>query len=203
MKNVLYFFIGAGLAAFLCLIDNFVCNPPEDPSVIIEKDTIKYTVYEDSLVYVAKIDGKPDIIPDTLIVYRDTLFLTDTVFVYNDYFNKHVYSDTLKNDSNAFIYIRDTVYRNRLLNRFTDIRIINTNKTEIIPRNDHFVTLGGFLITSPNITSVGLRTGLQNDKNEFNLGIGTNKTYIFDYSRKFNLKPLNFNPWKKREKQSD
>jgi hypothetical protein len=200
MKNVLYFFIGAGFSAFLCFFDSFVCNGSPDPDVIIEKDTIKYTVYEDSLVYVAKIDGKPDKIPDTLIIYRDTLFLTDTVFVYNDYFNKYVYADTLRNDTNAFIFIRDTIYRNKLYNRFADIRIINTNKTEIIPGNDRFVSLGAFYVYNPNVSSIGIKTSLENDKNEFSFGIGTDKIYLFEYSRKFHLKPLNFKSWKKREK---
>lgn len=179
-----------------------LCNPLEDTivptSIKIERDTVRDTVYRDSFQYVDRIDGKPEIIPETLIIYRDTFFLKDTVFVYDDYFNKYVYSDTLKNDSDALVFIRDTIYMNKLYNRFSDVQIFNTTITKIIPGNDVFLTLGGFYITNPSLNSFGLKTGLESAKNEINFGIGTDKTFLFEYERKFNLKPLNFRQWLKK-----
>ncbi len=53
------------------------------------------------------------------VIYHDTTTIThmDTAFVIKDYSSYVIYEDTLMNDSLAFISLRDTVYRNRLLNR--------------------------------------------------------------------------------------
>jgi hypothetical protein len=202
MKFTTGLVIGVLIAVVVCFGSDFFCNPPDPiPEIIIEIDTVRDTIYRDSIQYVDAVDGKPDIIPDTVIVYRDTLLLTDTVFVYDDYFVKYVYADTLKNDSSAFIFVRDTIYRNRLFNRYADIEVYNTHTTQIIPKNDRFVTLGAFFVSNPNVNSFGLKTGLENAKNDFEVGIGTNKTYLFTYGRKFELKPLKLKPWLKRSRR--
>ncbi len=53
------------------------------------------------------------------VIYHDTTTIThmDTAFVIKDYSSYVIYEDTLMNDSLAFISLRDTVYRNRLLSR--------------------------------------------------------------------------------------
>ena len=196
MKLALGLIIGVLIASTFF----FICNPVPDPEII--KETIRTTKYKENPKPIAEIPSKPEKIPDTLLIYKDTLyiyadtlFLTDTVFVYDDYFVKRVYEDTLHNDSNAFVFVRDSVYRNRLLNRFSDVQIFKESR--IIPGNPLFLSLGAFYVTNPLFNSAGLKAGFENDKNEFNAGFGTGKTFLFEYERKFNIKPLKLKPWYK------
>ena len=72
------------------------------------------TVYSTDTVIVITQVPKP-----YKVIYHDTTTITnvDTAFVIKDYSSYVIYEDTLMNDSLAFISLRDTVYRNRLLNR--------------------------------------------------------------------------------------
>ena len=76
--------------------------------------TITDTVYSTDTVRVITQVPKP-----YKVIYHDTTTIThmDTAFVIKDYSSYVIYEDTLMNDSLAFISLRDTVYRNRLLNR--------------------------------------------------------------------------------------
>ncbi len=67
------------------------------------------------------------------VIYHDTTTIThmDTAFVIKDYSSYVIYEDTLMNDSLAFISLRDTVYRNRLLNR----RLTYYNRQPLIINN--------------------------------------------------------------------
>lgn len=81
-----------------------------DAKVITTTDT----VYSTDTVRVITQVPKP-----YKVIYHDTTTVThiDTAFVIKDYSSYVIYEDTLMNDSLAFISLRDTVYRNRLLNR--------------------------------------------------------------------------------------
>ena len=81
-----------------------------DTKVITTTDT----VYSTDTVRVITQVPKP-----YKVIYHDTTTIThvDTAFVIKDYSSYVIYEDTLMNDSLAFISLRDTVYRNRLLNR--------------------------------------------------------------------------------------
>ena len=81
-----------------------------DTKVITHTDT----VYSTDTVRVITHIPKP-----YKVIYHDTTTITniDTAFVIQDYSSYVIYEDTLMNDSLAFISLRDTVYRNRLLNR--------------------------------------------------------------------------------------
>lgn len=76
--------------------------------------TITDTVYSTDTVRVITQVPKP-----YKVIYHDTTTIThiDTAFVIKDYSSYAIYEDTLMNDSLAFISLRDTVYRNRLLSR--------------------------------------------------------------------------------------
>ena len=71
---------------------------------------------------------------------------TDTAAIVADYIRKIAYSDTLMNDSSAFILVRDTVQYNRITNRTKQIRIYSHTKTIVIPPKAHFyggIGIGG------------------------------------------------------------
>ena len=90
--------------------------------------TITDTVYSTDTVRVITQVPKP-----YKVIYHDTTTTThiDTAFVIKDYSSYVIYEDTLMNDSLAFISLRDTVYRNRLLNR----RLTYYNRQPLIINN--------------------------------------------------------------------
>ena len=90
--------------------------------------TITDTVYSTDTVRVITQVPKP-----YKVIYHDTTTIThmDTAFVIKDYSSYVIYEDTLMNDSLAFISLRDTVYRNRLLNR----RLTYYNRQPLIINN--------------------------------------------------------------------
>lgn len=90
--------------------------------------TITDTVYSTDTVRVIAQVPKP-----YKIIYHDTTTIThvDTAFIIKDYSSYVIYEDTLMNDSLAFISLRDTVYRNRLLNR----RLTYYNRQPLIINN--------------------------------------------------------------------
>lgn len=105
------YFVGLGgalVAIGILLLLNIRKLP--DTKVITHIDTI----YSTDTVRVITQVPKP-----YKVIYHDTTTIThmDTAFVIKDYSSYVIYVDTLMNDSLAFISLRDTVYRNRLLNR--------------------------------------------------------------------------------------
>lgn len=105
------YFVGLGgalVAIGILLLLNIRKLP--DTKVITHIDT----VYSTDTVRVITQVPKP-----YKVIYHDTTTIThmDTAFVIKDYSSYVIYEDTLMNDSLAFISLRDTVYRNRLLNR--------------------------------------------------------------------------------------
>lgn len=105
------YFVGLGgalVAIGILLLLNIRKLP--DTKVITHIDTI----YSTDTVRVITQVPKP-----YKVIYHDTTTIThmDTAFVIKDYSSYVIYEDTLMNDSLAFISLRDTVYRNRLLSR--------------------------------------------------------------------------------------
>lgn len=105
------YFVGLGgalVAIGILLLLNIRKLP--DTKVITHIDT----VYSTDTVRVITQVPKP-----YKVIYHDTTTIThmDTAFVIKDYSSYVIYEDTLMNDSLAFISLRDTVYRNRLLSR--------------------------------------------------------------------------------------
>ena len=105
------YFVGLGgalVAIGILLLLNIRKLP--DTKVITHIDT----VYSTDTVRVITQVPKP-----YKVIYHDTTTIThmDTAFVIKDYSSYVIYEDTLMNDSLAFISLRDTIYRNRLLSR--------------------------------------------------------------------------------------
>lgn len=97
----------------LCLEDcgnkKTVLTPPDTEPVITSHEAPEPTVvYKDSIVYKWK------------TIYRDTgqtITIRDTVLIIRDWLAYRYYSDTLRDDSSAFIAVYDTLTQNKLLGR--------------------------------------------------------------------------------------
>lgn len=116
-------------------------------------------------------------IKDTVYIV-DTTFITDTVFIYDDYFTHYNYKDTILNDLRALIIIDDTIYRNKLYSRKSNItwhkqkpKINFYVGTEIEIRKDEYVVSVNGLISYK--------------KNMVGAGINNKKEYLIKYYRNF------------------
>ena len=125
MKNIPYIFILALLAYIVFLRE---CTPPPKP--IIETKI----VYQVDSVYIPKVDTLHMVHMDTL--YIDSLIYNtiiheqiDTIYILRDYFTKYYYTDTIRNDSQALIVINDTLYRNRIKSRYSQIKLFAEKPT--------------------------------------------------------------------------
>lgn len=114
----------------------------------IKEVTVTDTIKGDSIPYKVEIEK-----PIPKYIYRDTgkvdtfLKSVDTSEILSNYFSNIIYSDTLKNDSSAFISLSDTIYKNRIIGRklyFQNNRTtkIETNQTIVNYKRDG-VYLGG------------------------------------------------------------
>ena len=95
------------------------CTPvvvcPECPQTT--SDTIRDTITKPTVHYIPK------------PIYTDTgrtkwrFHQVDTMQILSDYFSRHLYQDTLQNDSNALIVLTDTVSQNRIVYRYPQITL--------------------------------------------------------------------------------
>ncbi len=132
MKNIKDIII---IILFGIILFQFTFRKPTKIKYNTKTDTI--SVVYDSISY----------IPKPYIIYKDTgsyhlskIYVTnliDTNAIISNYIKKIVYSDTLKNDSLAFILIHDTLQYNRILNRTKVIHIYTLQKTLVQPIKEH------------------------------------------------------------------
>lgn len=156
------------------------CNP-QQPEVIIQKDTIHKTIYRDFMVPDTIIQNKyiTKNVHDTIkVIVKDTVYIASEIIT--DHFAKISYTDTILNDSNGLITISDTLYMNRLLNRYSDIKLINTTKTILDNKAHLYIGLGSNL--SQNNINVSLNGYLQKKNHLFGLGYNTDKQFLINYS---------------------
>lgn len=120
---------------------------------------------------------------DTLWLSQDTIKLTDTVFVYNDYFKMYSYKDTIKNDSSMTIVRNLQITQNKLYKEqyFTK----NNRKTELIMTKDNSFGVG--IIVGAQLTAPIVSYEFKNHQ----IGAGynfSNSGVVFMYQYKFDFK---------------
>ena len=180
IKTLAYFIV----LALVFALGYWFCQKTLEPEVNIRTETD--TIRGDTIVQVDTLE-KP--IPkhiyrdtgstDTLVQYKDV----DTIQILSDYFSKVIYSDTLKNDSSAFISLSDTIYMNRIHRR--RLRFKNRRETEII--HNHYHQQNGIYIGGKIGLGVsGVDLMYLNDKNMY--GIGVDALMLDEPKYFFNLK---------------
>lgn len=109
----------------------------------------------------------------------------DTTAIIIDYFSKNVYKDTLTiNDSLGYVYIVDTITKNKLLNRQWSSKIKERviKETTVVKeplKTEYYLGLNANFDKKDLINSVGASAMIKSTKNniiQFNIGL-TNKPY--------------------------
>jgi len=109
----------------------------------------------------------------------------DTAAIILDYFSKNVYKDTLRfNDSLGYVYIIDTITKNKILNRTwaSSIKERLVHETTIVkdpPKVEYYLGLYGNFDKKDYLNSIGGSAIIKNTKrNMYQLNFGlTNKPY--------------------------
>lgn len=119
---------------------------------------------------------------DTIIKFNNIIKEIDTLSILRDYFSKIVYTDTLSFDSLGYVFITDTIYKNRILTRkiTKNINLPTTYKTTTITLNPREFYMGvgigtnqasgELLLRNKNKQIYGLGLGVDNNLNPFIVG---------------------------------
>jgi hypothetical protein len=115
--------------------------------------------------------------------YLDAMSEIDTAAIINDYFSKNVYKDTLViNDSLGYVYIIDTISKNKISHRewSTKIKERWVKETTIVkdpPRVEYYLGLNANFDKKDYLNSIGASAMIKSKKNNiFQLNAGlTNK----------------------------
>lgn len=190
MKNNIW-----GILCLIGLLILLICGLYywNNPFVVIEThtETIYETKYDsvDRIVYRDRLDLK-------YIHTSDTVFQIDSVFctqLATDYYSTVGYSDTLQDDSLAFIALQFEVYKNRAQGLRLTYRdrtpteiITTTNTTNIIGDRPRFRLYAGPMVTYVKGNSPGIGGGLLLSSKLWAAG------YSFDVTNKQNYLSVYF-----------
>lgn len=139
------------------------------------------TFYHTDTVSVPEISYVPK------ITFRDTGRLDtitepiDTLSILKDFYAKNIYLDTIQIDTNGFIFIVDTIYKNTLAGRGIDGWFTCNSKT-IVKNTDNWINKrivyggGGFSGNGRQINYIGGELMLKDKKNHlYGVGLGLNQ----------------------------
>lgn len=158
--NIILIAILIGLTAMLitgvryCNNPNIITETRSDTIVVY--DSVEHTVYVDRLVpkYIKQSDT---------IIQIDSVFCTQLA---SDFYSTIGYSDTLQDDSLAFIALKFEVYKNRaqhlthIYKNRTPTEIINNTTTTIIGDRPRFRVYAGPIVTYGKGNAPGIGGGV-------------------------------------------
>lgn len=179
-------FLNLLVAVLLAIILLQKCSQPVDPGVpTVVIDTV--WVVKDSLIV-----SKPRVIKSIQVEVHDTIinhYLPDTNYaklviqyqeVVNTLLTKNIHSDSIRIDSNGYVKITDTVQRNLITGRSSQVNVRYPIVKETITLPAKKVTqmyVGGLVQGNPGINQVSVGALLKT-RNDFlfgtSLGVNTN-----------------------------
>lgn len=175
MKIVIKYWYHFIILLLIVLLIVSRCNRPgpDPPKPTIHIDTIWST-------HVDTVPGKPKLVWSKPEIVIEPQYLPDTNCIrlkkqYTDlldlYFRQNVYKDTLKIDSTGFVYVTDTLARNKISNRKFNYNLtypIITKTITLPPISRNQLYIGGSLqgnLTNP-VSQVNAGLMLKNKKDQ-------------------------------------
>ena len=157
----------------------FINDKYHQENKIIKIDTITKIKYKEKLKIDTSFIPKWNIIKEKIYI-SDTVFRTDTIIKYiTNYLTKNVYKDTILNDTSGLIVLTDTIYKNLIKSRKSDISLYNKTVIKQSKNNALFIGVGSMLNQELNIN---LNAHFKHNKHMFGVGYGTNKTIYLHYN---------------------
>jgi hypothetical protein len=179
-KNIL-------ILALIFVVLFFVLAPSNnqgDTKVITKIDTL---IKHDTIRKYKKGDAIPFVVLDTIYQIDQ---VHDTTYIVNDYNKVKVYTDTLRINTDNYVYIQDTISENKIFGRgynahFTEKTIVVTNDIYHKPKNELFIGLIGDLRRFDNKIGVGVGLNYKKQKEAYTLNFTTNNISLGFYKKLF------------------
>jgi hypothetical protein len=179
-KNIL-------ILALIIVVLFFVLAPNDmvaDTKVITKIDTI---IKHDTLRKYQKGDSIPFVVLDTIYQIDQ---IHDTAYIVNDYNKVKVYSDTLRINTDNYVYIQDTISQNRILGRsflanLSEKTITITHDIYHKPKNELFIGLLGDLRRFDNKIGIGVGLNYKKQNESYILNYTTNQISFGMYKKLF------------------
>jgi len=154
------------VAALIFMVSRCI-QPDEEPRLRHvfmheEADSIPYIVYKDRPVPVKVVEVDSIPVHDTLWLPGDTSYVlrpVDTSAILKDYFSSVQYSDTVKDDSSAFIVINEQISRNRIDSR--EVLFQNRRSTMIYQPHNNAIVLG----VGGTLSGIDVSAGFRHKRN--------------------------------------
>ena len=168
-KNIL-------ILALIFVVLFFVLAPSNnqgDTKVITKIDTL---IKHDTIRKYKKGDAIPFVVLDTIYQIDQ---VHDTTYIVNDYNKVKVYTDTLRINTDNYVYIQDTISQNKIFGRgynahFTEKTIVVTNDIYHKPKNELFIGLIGDLRRFDNKIGAGVGLNYKKQKETYTFNFTTN-----------------------------
>jgi hypothetical protein len=174
------------IVALIFVVLFFVLAPNKggDTKIITKIDTL---IKHDTIRKYKKGDAIPFVVLDTIYQIDQ---VHDTTYIVNDYNKVKVYTDTLRINTDNYVYIQDTISQNKIFGRgynahFTEKTIVVTNDIYHKPKNELFIGLIGDLRRFDNKIGAGVGLNYKKQKEAYTLNFTTNNISLGFYKKLF------------------
>lgn len=181
-KNILIVLLILVLGFFLLSDDSSV----KEGTIITRTDTL----LKDTTIYKYK-KGKdiPFVVLDTLFLI-DSIKIHDTAYIVKDYNEIRQYTDTLRINTDNYVYVNDTISQNKILGRgygghFVQKIITVTNDIYHKPKNELYLGLIGDFRRFDEKLGVGVGIIYKKQKEGYTFSYTTNNISVGLYKKLF------------------
>jgi hypothetical protein len=178
------FVIGLILTICLIVFNQFICNP-QQPEIIIKKDTIRITEYKENLKVDTIIQNKyiTKNVHDTIkVIVKDTVYIASEII--SDWFAVKFIPDTIFNTDSLLLVISDSLERNTIKHRKIDYNAITTTNIYPVDSKMHFY-IGVNSYISDEI-ELSLNAYLQKNRHLLCVGVNNKGEIVAGYAFRLN-----------------
>ena len=181
-KNILIFLLILVLGFFVLGDSKYV----KEDAVITRVDTL---IRDTTIIKYKKGKDIPFVVLDTLFLI-DSLKIHDTAYIVKDYNEVKQYSDTLRINTDNYVYVHDTISQNKILGRgygghFLEKTITITNNIYHKPKNELYLGLIGDYRSFDQKLGVGVGVIYKKQREGYTFNYTTNNISVGLYKKLF------------------
>jgi hypothetical protein len=181
-KNILILLLVLVLLFFVLGDSKYI----KEDAIITRVDTL---IKDTTIIKYKKGKDIPFVVLDTLVLV-DSIKIHDTAYIVKDYNEVKQYSDTLRINTDAYVYIHDTISQNKILGRgygghFVEKTITITNNVYHKPKNELFLGLIGDYRRFDQKLGVGVGVIYKKQKEGYTFNYTTNNISVGLYKKLF------------------
>jgi hypothetical protein len=181
-KNILIFLLILVLGFFVLGDSKYV----KEDAVITRVDTL---IRDTTIIKYKKGKDIPFVVLDTLVLV-DSIRIHDTAYIVKDYNEVKQYSDTLRINTDNYVYVHDTISQNKILGRgygghFLEKTITITNNIYHKPKNELYLGLIGDYRRFDQKLGVGVGVIYKKQREGYTFNYTTNNISVGLYKKLF------------------